>query len=71
MCLVCLPFARTFSSLVAIFLVNGLLEGSMFGQWSLMVYDCVGRNKVNQAFGYLTFFIGVASAIGPSLAGKL
>ena len=43
----------------------------MFGQWSLMVYDCVGRNKVNQAFGYLTFFIGVASAIGPSLAGKL
>ncbi|XP_068703284.1 monocarboxylate transporter 10-like [Montipora capricornis] len=71
MCLVCLPFARTFSSLVAIFLVNGLLEGSMFGQWSLMVYDCVGRNKVNQAFGYLTFFIGVASAIGPSLAGLM
>ena len=67
---VCLPLARSFGSVVALFVVNGLFEGSMNGQWSLLLYECVGRNKVNQAMGYFTFCVGVGSAIGPSLAGN-
>lgn len=68
---VCLPLARSFGSVVALFVVNGLFEGSMNGQWSLLLYECVGRNKVDQAMRYFSVCTGVGFAIGPSLAGKL
>lgn len=68
---VCLPLARSFGSVVALFVVNGLFEGSMNGQWSLLLYECVGRNKVDQAMGYFSVCTGVGFAIGPSLAGLM
>lgn len=43
--IVCLPLARSFGSLVTLFVLYGL----MMGQFSLLVLECVGTHKVNQA----------------------
>ena len=69
--IICLPFARTLESLVAIFVVYGLMDGGSIGQQSLLLLKCVEKDKVNQAWGYLMFFIGFSIALGPPLAGKV
>lgn len=66
----CIPFARTLSSVVVIFVVFGLMDGGVLGQQSLLVLLCVGKDKVNQAWGYLMLFTGFGLGIGPPLAGK-
>ena len=68
--ILCLPFARTFSSLVAIFVVYGLMDGGSAGQMSLLLLKCVEKDEVNQAWGYLMFLIGFGIGFGPPLAGK-
>ena len=67
----CLPSARSFSSVVGIFVVYGLMEGAFNGQYSLLVLECCGKHKVNQAWGYLMFFIGVGSGLGSPMAGEI
>jgi len=71
LCVLCLPLANSFGSIVAILLVNGLMDGAMQGQFSLLVLGCVGKRKVIHAWGFIMFFVGLTSAIGPPLAGKL
>ena len=66
----CLPLARSFGSLAAIMLVFGLMEGAMVGQLTLLVLECVGRHKINQAWGVMQCFIGMSVSIGPPLAGE-
>lgn len=66
----CIPLARTLGSMVAIFVVCGLMDGGVLGQQSLLVLLCVGKDKVNQAWGYLMFCTGFGLGIGPPLAGK-
>lgn len=72
LCMLCLPLARSFSSVVVIFMMFGLMEGSgaHTGQASLLVLECVGKHKVNQAWGYIRLFTGLSVVIGPPLAGK-
>lgn len=72
LCVLCLPSAQSFSSVVAIYMMFGLMEGSgaYTGQASLLVLECVGKHKVNQAWGYIRLFTGVSVVIGPPLAGK-
>lgn len=67
----CIPFARTLSSVVAIFVVFGLMDGGVLGQQSLLVLVCVGKDKVNQAWGYLMLCTGFGLGIGPPLAGLI
>lgn len=71
LCVLCLPLARSFNSIMVIFLVCGLMDGCLQGQWTLLVFECVGRHKVNQAVGYVMFFVGFTVVTGPALAGKL
>lgn len=66
-----IPFATTLSSMVAIFVVFGLMDGGVLGQQSLLVLLCVGKDKVNQAWGYLMFSTGLGLGIGPPLAGLI
>ena len=70
LCLLCLPLARSFGSVVAVFAVYGLMDGSMNGQFSLLILKCVGQHKLNQAWGHVFFFLALSIGIGPPLAGE-
>ena len=69
-CVLLLPFVKTFNSLVIIFVVFGLMDGGAVGQFSLLVLGCVGQRKVNQGWGYAMFSVGFGVGTGPPLAGK-
>ncbi|KAJ7379464.1 hypothetical protein OS493_015247 [Desmophyllum pertusum] len=71
LCVLCLPSARSFGSIVAIVAVIGLMDGAMMGQFSLMILKCISKHQLNQAWGYIMFFIGIAIGIGPPLAGLM
>ena len=71
LCVICLPLAKSFPSIAAIIIVFGLMEGAQMGQLTLLVLECVGNDKVNQAWGYLMPFLGLSIGIGPPLAGEL
>lgn len=71
LCVICLPLATSYGSLVAIFIVLGLMEGSSMGQFSLLLLKCVKQRQFNQAWGYLNFFMGITISIGPPLAGLM
>ena len=70
LCVLCLPIARSFSSIVAIFIVFGLMEGSMNGQWSLLILETSGKQKLNQAWAYATLLTAVSSCLGSPMAGE-
>ena len=70
LCVLCLPSARSFSSVVAIFIVFGLMEGAMNGQWSLLILECCGKQQVNQGWGYIALLTGVSTGLGSPLAGE-
>jgi len=55
---------------VAIFVVYGLMDGCINGQFSLLILKCVGKSKLNQAWGHVLFFLGLSIGIGPPLAGE-
>ncbi|KAL9972200.1 hypothetical protein ACROYT_G018460 [Oculina patagonica] len=69
LCVLCLPSARSFSSVVAIFMVFGLMEGAFNGQYSLLILECSGKQNVNQAYGYTNLLIGVSTSLGSPMAG--
>ena len=71
LCVLCLPLARSFTCLLAIFIALGLMDGALLGQWSLLVFECCGKHKVNQAWGYIIFFTGVSFGIGSPMAGEI
>lgn len=68
--IVCLPLARSFGSLVTLFVLYGLMNGAMMGQFSLLVLECVGTHKVNQAWGCLMVVMGVSVGTGPPMASE-
>ena len=71
LCVLCLPSARSFSSVVAVFIVFGLMEGAMNGQFSLLILECSGKQKINQAWGYTTLFTGASLVLGSPMAGEI
>ncbi|KAJ7379465.1 hypothetical protein OS493_015248 [Desmophyllum pertusum] len=71
LCVLCLPAARSFVTIATLFMGFGLMEGAMVGQFPLLVLECVGKHKVNQAWGYIMLFTGVSVGIGPPLAGLM
>ena len=70
LCVLCLPLARSFGSLMAVFAVFGLMDGAMNGQFSLLILKCVGKHNLNQAWGQVFFILGLSMCIGPPLAGE-
>ena len=49
----------------------GLMDGGRYGLMPLIVLTCVGQKRIDQAWGYLTLFVGLSSVIGPVFIGKL
>ncbi len=70
-CLLLLPLARSYKVMVALSVLFGLMDGGRYGLMPLVVLECVGQKRTDQAWGYLSFGVGFASAIGPTFIGKL
>lgn len=64
------PFARSYKSLVAFFVIYGLMDGGIIGLFPILVLDCVGQDKVNQAFGFFTLVTAAGISVGLPLAGE-
>lgn len=69
-CLLLLPLARSYKTMVALSVLFGLMDGGRYGLMPLVVLKCVGQKRTDQAWGYLSFSVGFASAIGPTFIGK-
>ncbi len=46
------------------------MDGSLNGQWSLLILECSGKEKVNQALGFTSLFTGVSVGLGSPMAGE-
>ena len=70
-CLFLLPVATSYKAVVVLSVMFGLMDGGRYGLMPLIVLTCVGQKRIDQAWGYLTLFIGLSSVIGPVFMGKL
>ena len=59
-----------YTSLVIYCAVFGATIGAYVGLTSVIVVDLLGLDKLTNAFGLLLLFQGIASLIGPPIAGK-
>lgn len=60
-----------FYSLVIYSAVFGFTIGAYVGLTSVILVDLLGLDKLTNAFGLLLLFQGIASLVGPPLAGVL
>ena len=70
-CLFLLPVATSYKAVVVLSVMFGLMDGGRYGLMPLIVLTCVGQKRIDQAWGYLTLFVGLSSVIGPVFIGKL
>jgi len=68
--LLLLPLVRSFKAMIALSVLYGLMDGGRYGLMPLVVLECVGQKRTDQAWGYLSFSVGVASCVGPTLIGR-
>ena len=71
LCVLCIPAARSFISILIPLMGFALMDGAMSGQQSLLVLECVGHHNVNRAWGCIMLFVGISASVGPPLVGKL
>ncbi|CAH1369583.1 unnamed protein product [Tenebrio molitor] len=64
-------FCPTFYTLVLYASVFGFTIGAYVGLTSVILVDLLGLEKLTNAFGLLLLFQGIASLIGPPMAGAL
>jgi len=62
---------RDFTTLAIYAAVFGFTIGAYVGLTSVILVDLLGLNKLTNAFGLLLLFQGVATLIGPPIAGAL
>jgi MCP family monocarboxylic acid transporter-like MFS transporter 14 len=62
--------ANGFYSLVAYGCVYGFTIGAYVGLTSVILVDLLGLEVLTNAFGLLLLFQGIASFLGPPIAGK-
>ena len=67
--LLLLPFVRSFTAVIALSVLYGLMDGGRYGLMPLIVVECVGQ-RTDQAWGYLSFSVGLASCVGPMFIGR-
>lgn len=60
-----------FYSLATYSAIYGFTIGAYVGLTSVILVDLLGLEKLTNAFGLLLLFQGIASFVGPPLAGKL
>ncbi|KAF7284159.1 hypothetical protein GWI33_022410 [Rhynchophorus ferrugineus] len=64
-------FCNTFYSLAVYSSVFGFTIGAYVGLTSVILVDLLGLDKLTNAFGLLLLFQGIASLVGPPIAGSL
>lgn len=64
-------FCLDFDSLMGYSIVFGFTIGAYVGLTSVILVDLLGLEKLTNAFGLLLLFQGIASLLGPPLAGVL
>ena len=68
-CLFIFPFLTTFTEFLILSLIFGLCVASLVTLTSIVLVDVLGLEKLTSAFGLLTMFRGLATMMGPPLAG--
>lgn len=63
-------FCWEFYGLAIYAVVFGFTIGAYVGLTSVVLVDLLGIEKLTNAFGLLLLFQGIASLIGPPIAGK-
>ena len=51
-------------------MLYGLMDGGRYGLMPLIVLECVGQKRTDQGWGYVSFCVGLAAAIGPITIGE-
>ena len=69
-CLLALPLVTSYKAVVAFAVLYGLMDGGRYGLMPLIVLQCVGQKRTDQAWGYVSFCVGLCTAIGPVVVGK-
>lgn len=64
-------YATSFITLAIYACFFGFLIGAYVGLTSVILVDLLGLEKLTNAFGLLLLFQGIASLIGPPMAGSL
>ncbi|XP_060518855.1 monocarboxylate transporter 12 [Cylas formicarius] len=64
-------FCGSFATLASYSVIFGFTIGAYVGLTSVILVDLLGLEKLTNAFGLLLLFQGIASLIGPPLAGGL
>ena len=68
--LLLLPLVRSFTAVIALSVLYGLMDGGRYGLMPLIVVKCVGQKRTDQAWGYLSFSVGLASCVGRMFIGR-
>ena len=63
------PFLTTFTEFVILSLVFGVCIASLITLTSIVLVDVLGLERLTSAFGLLTMFRGLATMLGPPIAG--
>ena len=63
------PFLTTFTEFVILSLVFGVCIASLITLTSIVLVDVLGLERLTSAFGLLTMFRGLATIMGPPIAG--
>ena len=56
--------------MIALSVLYGLMDGGRYGLMPLIVVECVGEKRTRQAWGYLSFSVGLASCVGHMFIGR-
>lgn len=71
LCIISIPVARSFVTILIPLMGFALMDGSLAGQQSLLVLECVGHHNVNHAWGYIMLFAGISASVGPPSVGLM
>ena len=64
------PFCHSFVTLAIYATVYGFTAGAYVGLTSVCLVDLVGLDRLTNAFGLVLLSQGIASFLGPPIAGK-
>lgn len=67
----CMPFCTTYTSFIVVALLFGLFVAAYISLTSIVLVDLLGLDNLTSAFGLLVLFRGVASMVGPPVAGSV
>ena len=68
-CLIAFPFCTSFTSFVIVALLLGLFVSAFISLTSIVLVDLLGLDALTSSFGMLVLCRGLASILGPPLAG--